>query len=163
MKKILISVLIIICLALSANAQITNLTVNNDVKLGELLTITGDYTTADTLCKFTILDLNGVAIERLSDEYTFSDGGFYSQRIISEPTYFRSQDYNIVVVCGTSQEDANFTVEQRRSIEHFAVEEFGYLFDRDNIDTFFIIGSIGLFLILVCFVFWFIIKSARGK
>ena len=90
-KKILIGIFLILILS-TTNAAITGLKIPYEVRLGEYLTIAGNYGTANTLCKFLVKDSNNFTVERLTDEYTFADGTFYAQRQINEPPYYRGDD-----------------------------------------------------------------------
>jgi len=90
------------------------------VPLNENLTISGNYVTANEnagiLCSFKIFDVQTTEkylIERLSDEYTFSDGSFSSKIKITEPLFQRGFDYNVVVCCASVCFDQNFYVDQK--------------------------------------------------
>jgi len=137
MKKILF--LFILLLPIFANGAITNLTTNGNVKLGEKLVITGDYNEANVLCSFYTQDTNNVTVERLSDEYTFSDGHFYSERILNEPPYFRATTYNLVTRCGADTATTTFAVTQMRGIDDFFFGSIFYLADNGVMLIFFIL------------------------
>ena len=82
-KKVFLGLFVLIICS-NAFSQISNLEIRPFVRLNETVTISGDYTTANVLCKFLVLDSNGFIVERLTDEYSFDDGSFYSQRQILE-------------------------------------------------------------------------------
>lgn len=127
--------LFFVSLAQPTVAQISNLKVPATVRLNETITIAGTYTAADELCKFVILDSNGFAVERLSDEFTFADNTFYSQRQITEPPYYRGDDYNVVVTCGSHQGSSLFRLDQPVSLAHGITKTFEYGFQENNMDA----------------------------
>jgi len=159
-KKILIGIFLIL-LMVTTTAPITNLKIPYTVRLGENLTIAGDYGTANALCKFIIKDSNDFAVERLSDEYTFADGTFYSQRTINEPPYYRGDDYNVVVTCGTDEAFQTFTLNQPTSLAHPIQKDWEYLFAENNMDAIMLGGTFIALGILSIFTFVFIAKKGK--
>lgn len=169
MKKgivVILAVLMLSTLAFSATT-ITDVNTNGNVPLGQLLTISGTYTDTTTeasvFCKFVTMDAGtGLVIERLSDERTFANGDFYSQRLIDEPRYKRETDYNVSISCSNASADANFSVVQREDITHTVQQEWSYAFDQNNIETFFFLGVLILVIIFLvgAGVFWY--KNARN-
>ncbi len=159
-KKIIIGIFLILILA-TTNAAITNLKIPYQVRLGENLTISGDYGTANTLCKFLIKDSNDFAIERLSDEYTFADGSFYAQRQINEPPYYRGDDFNVVITCGSDQAFQFFTVNQPTSLAHPIQRNWEYIFDESNMDSIMLGGTFIAIAILSILAFVFVIKKGK--
>jgi hypothetical protein len=111
----LVLAFLLICLG-SAFASITNYTVASEVPLNQDLTIYGLHDTAEVLCAFFIFDIadeNKVVI-RLTDQYTFTDGSFYSEYTITEPEFRRGFDYNAVTKCGSDTVSQSFYVGQRK-------------------------------------------------
>lgn len=162
MKKIAIAITLLILLQ-SATAAITNLNIPEEIRLGENLTIRGDHGTANVLCKFLILDTNANAVERLTDEYTFADGSFFSQRQLIEPPYYRGDDFNVHVTCGTDTAFSVFTVNQPVSLAQPIQKGWEYIFDQSNQEAIqMVVGVIG-FLILVIAGILVIIKWSKGK
>lgn len=161
MKKPTIFFLALLLLIPIGFSPITNLQLAPSIRLGENLTIAGDYGTANTLCKFVVYDSNGFAIERLSDEYTFSDGSFYSQRQVIEPPYYRGDDFNVFVACGSDSKSASFTVEQPASLAHPIQKSWEYLFEINNQEALMFLGSFVGFLLIGVFLFAFVVK--RGS
>lgn len=96
-------------------AEITDLKISERVPLNQKLTIYGINDAGNVLCAFYIFDLNdkNQAIIRLSDEWAFADGSFYSEYQVTEPLLKRGFDYNAVIKCGSNQADDTFYVEQR--------------------------------------------------
>ena len=160
-KKILVAIFLIL-LTITVNSAITDLKIPYTVRLGENLTISGDYGTANTLCKFIIKDSNGFAIERLSDEYTFSDGTFYAQRQINEPPYYRGDDYNVVVSCGSDEAFQTFTLNQPTSLAHPIQRNWEYIFEESNMDAIMLGGTFLALLFLAILTFVFIAKKGKN-
>lgn len=154
MKKTVILLLLVLFLPV-AFGTISNLKIPPFIRLGENLTIAGNFTTAKVLCKFEILDSNGHRVERLSDEFTFDDGSFYAQRKTEEPPYYRGDDFNVFVTCGSSTDSNTFTVLQPLGITHSVQLGWEYWFNDANQDTImlfvtFVLGGFGA-LILIAF------------
>jgi len=159
MRKLII-LLLILSFCTSAHAIIYSVSTNENVPLGEKLIITGDYNESNVLCSFYIKDLNGITIERLSDEYTFSNGSFYSERVITEPPYFRTSDYNVIVMCENSRNDATFSVIQRRGVSDFFFGELFYFMGEGEMIVYFIAGLV-IFVIIAGGVWALISNSFR--
>ena len=100
--------------------EIANYNVPATIPLNQTLTIYGEYSEGgNLLCAFFIFDADGdqnQAIIRLSDEYTFSDGSFYSELVLNEPKFRRGEDYNAVSKCGAAVASSIFYVEQKEDI-----------------------------------------------
>ena len=148
MKKIISLLIFILLLNFGFSATITSFSANTDIPIDQILTATGTYLPLDdngesTLCKFITYNDKNIVVERLSDELTFSDGSFYTQRKITEPTYLRASTYRIRAVCGTSYSDAYFNVGQREGFDNFFIGEV--LFWKDNTYSFF------LFMLIITF------------
>ena len=157
---ILVLMLLLICFVSSASATITNLITTPSVYLGETLTIRGTSDTNQILCQFIVIDDNGIAIERLSDEFSFADGSFYAERTISEPKYLRDQNYTINVRCGSSGDmNSAFLVLNRRPLDHVVSQEWLFVFSRENMDVFFIMGTFFLAALLAGLIGYAIFKS----
>ena len=159
-KKTLIGIFLILILA-TTNAAITDLKIPYSVRLGENLTIAGNYGVGDTLCKFLVKDENNFTIERLSDEYTFADGTFYAQRKINEPPYYRGDDYNVIVTCASDEAFQIFTVEQPTSLAHPIQRNWEYLFAENNMDAIMLGGTFISLALLSIFAFVFIAKKGK--
>jgi len=150
MKFGLIVFILIVFMVSLCYAPITNFKVPSAIRLGENLTIRGDYGIADSLCKFLVLNAEGDAVERLSDEYTFSDGSFYSQRQVVEPPYYRGDDFNVFVTCGSDTASATFDVNQPVGLAQPLQMGWEYVFDQSNQNAIFYgLTFIGLILIIV--------------
>lgn len=159
-KKIVIGIFLILMLS-TTNAVITDLVIPSEVRLGEYLTIAGNYGTADTLCKFLVKDSSNFTVERLTDEYTFADGTFYAQRQINEPPYYRGDDYNVIVTCGNDQAFQIFTLIQPTSLAHPIQQNWEYLFAQNNMDAIMLGGTFISFLVIGLFTFVFIVKKGK--
>jgi len=160
MNKKIILILILICLFSSfAYSAISNLKINPYVRLNEVLTISGDSDTAQQLCKFIIKDSNGYVIERLSDEYTFADNSFYAQRQIVEPPYYRGDDFNVVVTCGTSSDFNTFNVLQPLGLAHPIQKTWEFYFDEQNQFPLMLLGSFIGLIVIALLIFAFIVKK----
>jgi hypothetical protein len=121
MGKILLLLLVLFLLPGVFCDSISDYTVSNQVPLNEKLTIYGKYSGgADVLCAFYLFDAENldrnVAIIRLTDQYTFSDGSFYAEYKITEPLFIRGIDYNAITKCGTTETGALFEVAQKNDI-----------------------------------------------
>lgn len=117
-KKIAAIAILLICLP-TAMAAITEYTVPTSVPLNKNLTIYGIYSGGgNTLCSFFIFDTadQQQVIIRLSDEYTISDGSFYSEIQITEPLFRRGFDFNAVTKCGSDVAFQLFYVEQKEDL-----------------------------------------------
>lgn len=156
MKKTIFILGLIFCFALvSGTETISDLTLNSPIPLDTKLVATGIYNNTDSdnsvFCKFvTYSHDNNKIVERFTDELTFADGSFYSERLMTEPRYFRDEniltlDYKLTVTCGSASADANFSIEQRQSWEN---QFFGELFFLKDNSGFLVIGGI-IFLIVV--------------
>jgi len=159
-KKILIGIFLILILS-TTNAAITGLKIPYEVRLGEYLTIAGNYGTANTLCKFLVKDSNNFTVERLTDEYTFADGTFYAQRQINEPPYYRGDDYNVIVTCASEEAFQTFSLVQPTSLAHPIQRNWEYLFEESNMDAIMLGGTFIAVAILGILAFVFIIKKGR--
>lgn len=166
-KKSLI-LLALISLIIPVYATISNFSVSPNVRMGENLTISGDYNSSGELCKFLVrtVDTGGtdanIVVERLSDEFTFDDYSFYSQRQITEPPYYRGDDYNVAVTCGSSHAWATFTVEQPVSLAHPIQKTWEYGFDQGNQDAIMIFFSFIMLVVLVLVVPAFVYKRFKN-
>ena len=160
-KKIFVGIFLILILSSTTNAAITNLRIPYQIRLGETLTIAGDYGTADVLCKFLVKDSNNFTIERLSDEYTFADGTFYAQRTVNEPPYYRGDDFNVVVNCESSQAFQTFTVMQPTSLAQPLQRNWEYVFDESNMDSIMLGGTFIALAALTFFGFAYVAKKGR--
>lgn len=159
-KKTIIGIFLILILS-TTNASITDLKIPYEVRLGEYLTIAGNYGTADVLCKFLIKDSNNFTIERLTDEYTFADGTFFAQRQINEPPYYRGDDYNVVITCASDEAFQTFTLMQPTSLAHPIQRNWEYLFAENNTDAIMLGGTFVAIAILGVLAFAFIIKKGK--
>ena len=149
MKKYLLIIFVLFCCSFTF-ASITNFNVSPSVRLGENLTISGMHSTPNVLCKAVIQDSNNIAVERLSDEYTFADGSFYFERQVLEPPYYRGDDFNAVITCGSDTTSEIFVVLQPLGISHLTEKTWDFVFDQNNLDAMSIVGSfLGLGFILV--------------
>ena len=163
MKRLLLILFVIAIAGFSYSAQtITDLNTNTPIPLGQLLTITGTFDDTDSnnsiFCKF-LTKKNNLIVERLTDERTFANGDFYSQRSIQEPLYERGEFYVVSVTCESVTQDTNFTVDQRDALDRLARQEFLFVFEQGNTDVFFILGTIIFGIIIVGLIFFFLIRS----
>ena len=157
MKKMLLLALVILLSTACFAESITGLTSSTFVRLGEKVSISGQFNHSDlnayVLCKFQVKDANNVFVDRWTDEYTFSNGTFYAEKTLVEPPYYRGDTYVIQTTCGTSSEDANFTVLQPVSLAHPIQRNWEYFFDESNLDALAIFTSLilllaGVFIVL---------------
>ena len=162
MKKFFIVLFLVLLSAnIFATQTITDLNTNSPIPLDKTFTVTGNYSDTDSnssvFCKFLILDSDNKIVERLSDERTFPNGDFYSQRTLNEPLYKRGQDYNVLVDCETASDSILFSLEQRESIGHTAEYETRFAFDRGNLDSMLFFGGLifAIIIIFTIFIFWF--------
>lgn len=148
----------------SGAKTITDLNTNTPLPLGEILTITGNYNNTDSnasvFCKF-LTKNNNIIVERLTDERTFPNGDFYSQRKLEEPKYKRGNTYSVSVTCETTSADTNFTVGQRASIEHIAQQETLAIFQKGNMDALMQVGTVILLIILFIIFLVFFVKAGK--
>ena len=166
MNRYLFLVFFVFLLSGSVFAAITDFAVSPSIRLGETLTITGVSDTPDQLCKFLIKDSNGIAVIRLNDEYTFSDNSFYSEYQILEPPlgeFFRGDDYNAVVTCGTSTVNEIFTVFQPLSVAHPLQQGWSYWFEEANLEAIMLFGAIILLFFFFIIIGAFFFKRMRGE
>lgn len=150
-KTVLLLVLILFAFSIQADS-IANYTVPASARLGEKISVSGNYVDGNSfiLCKFVIEDSNGNALDRWTDEYTFSDASFYAEKILLEPPYYRGDDFNIITTCGTAQASTTFAVEQPVSLAHPIQKTWEYAFDEFNLDAIMIFVSfIALIVIFV--------------
>ncbi len=157
-KKILLLVLFCLIFPYTSADNISNYVIRDSVPLGQTLTIKGDYNAdnkADVLCAFIIFDTNSPAkaMKRLTDQYTFSDGFFYTEFLVNEPLLKRGIDYNVITKCGTAQADAIFTVGQVETIEETAYQWWLYMWLPENILT------VAVVFILFLLMFWIIMRA----
>lgn len=148
MKK-LILILLILFSSFAFADSISNYQVKESVPLEKLLTVTGTFnadSNANVLCKFLVLESDGNTVMRLSDEYTFSDGSFYTEKRIIEPQLRRGQDYNVTTTCGTVSATDTFSVVNREQIVDVFAYEF--LFFKENGFVLFI-GLLGIVVIAI--------------
>lgn len=164
----LLFVLFLIFLAgmVSASQTITGLSTNTPVPLEAELVITGTYTDTDSnvsiFCKFEAIDLNtNIIIDRFSDELTFADGTFYSQKILREPRFFRDSEYQIKVSCENATATTNFFISQRRSIENAFFGEIFFL--RDNGSFLAVVFFFGIIVVLIAGGAYLYIKHVWNK
>lgn len=160
-KTILIIFLICFCSVVFADS-ITNYTVSPNVRLNEKVTVFGNYNDPDVnsyvLCKFLVSDSNNVYIDRWTDEYTFSDGSFYAEKVLIEPPYYRGDTFTINTSCGEASVDGNFLVEQPTSLAHPVQKTWEYAFSESNQDAIFILITFICLVIILVGGFIFILK-----
>ena len=164
MNKILLFVFIVVFAGIAYSVQtITDLNTNTPVPLGQLLTVTGTFEDTDSnssiFCKF-LTKKDDLVIERFTDERTFANGDFYTQRTIEEPLYERDSFYVVSVTCESATQDTNFTVAQRDAFDRVASQEFKFAFDQGNTDVLFILGFVVLIILLIAGLFFGLIKGA---
>ena len=169
MKKIflflvLISILNMVC----ATQSISDFNTNSPIPLDTKLVATGTYLDSDSnssvYCKFITYDLSsGKVIERFTDELTFSEGSFYTDKLITEPKYFRdenvlSPDYKLTVTCGGASADTNFSISQRASFNNQFFGEIFFL--KDNAEFLIIAGLVVLILVVGAgsLIYWVILR-----
>ena len=150
----------------SATQEITDLNTNSPVFLDQKLTVSGTFNDTDTnatvFCKFLVENSSGQVIDRWADELTYDNGDFYAEKIITEPIYRRGETFEMNVICIASSANVNFSVVQREAIDKIARQEFLFFFERGNLDTLLIMGSIILAIIAILSVIFIFIKRARN-
>lgn len=165
--KIKLAIFLFILLTVNVFADsIDGVEITSNVRLGEKIAVRGQYNDPDSnafeLCKFEIKEaLDGNYIERWSDEYTFMDGTFYAERKSVEPPYYRGDDFNVVVTCGTASTEQTFTINQPTSLAHPIQSGWEYYFEESNM--FAITGFVSFMLIIlgVIIVGTFFLKRGR--
>lgn len=167
MKKIIFILGILFLTSMvSATQTITDLNTNSPVFLDQKLTVSGTFTDTDTnatvFCKFLVENSSGQIIDRWADELTYDNGDFYAEKIITEPIYRRGETFEMKVICIAGSANTTFSVVQREAIDKIARQEFLFFFDRGNLDTFFIMGSIILTIIAIILVVVIFVKKARN-
>ncbi len=158
MKKALFLVFFLF-LSFSAFATITNFSVRPQVRLGENLTIIGNYSVIDAWCKFDVFDSNNILIERLNDIKTFDDGSFTAIRKIDSTPYFVGDDYNAVAVCGTDKNGAIFSVVQPVSLAQPIQRTWEFWFDPGNQTAIMFLASMIAIIIIIILVGVFVAKK----
>lgn len=169
---VLIAFILFVYSGVAYGDSISNYKVPLRVPLNETLTIFGVYSAANTLCAFYIFDLNNSdsngVVTRLNDLYSFSDGSFYQEKIISEPLFRRGMDYNAVTKCGTTETGAVFTVIQKEDItlgiSAAAIKnDLSFWIDSNNSVTVIIIGFLIFTAAIVFVIGWSVIESVSGS
>jgi len=126
-----------------AAQSISNYIVKSPVFLDQEVNVTGKYNNPDgnsqVLCKFLILDSNGIAIIRLTDEYTFSDATFFQKQKITDNFFKVDTNYTFSTTCGTENAKTFFIVSNREPITDLTLNWWQYFFNQDNFITFLII------------------------
>ena len=145
MKKIILLFLLLffMCSAF-ATQTISDYKIPTSAKFMEKITVRGFFndTLADSnniLCRFDVFDSNGNFVERLSDEVTYLDGSFSTERTLTEPPYWRGEDFNIQTTCKSATATATFSVGQRETLFQPLLSEFQYVTDMGNIAPFFFV------------------------
>jgi len=121
-KKILIF-LMVCFLATNAFAGITNYEVPSSVPLNQRITATGkslddsNAAQVNQLCSFYFFDDSGNLVSRASDQYTDQTGRFAMIHfVLTEPDFQRGKQFTLKAVCGSSEADGNFVVEQKQDV-----------------------------------------------
>lgn len=133
MKKIILFALFVFLAQFAFADLISNYYVTPSVPLDRVMTVTGTYNNdvnSGVLCKFVVFEKDGNVLERLTDEYTFSDSSFYSELQIREPPFKRGQDYNMTATCGTASQSARFSITNYEPVVD--VIAFNFLYLKDN-------------------------------
>jgi len=166
MKKVLLIALIVLFFgSVFATETISSLTTNSPIPIDQTLAVTGKYVRTDVnqiiFCKFVTFDANsGKVIDRLTDEEIFTDGTFYAEQKLTEPPYYRTNDYTLRVYCGNISKDVNFTVAQREGMENFF---FGELFYYREHGFFYVYALIIVFVaVVVLGIFWQPLRKMFG-
>lgn len=138
-KKVLLALAFCFFFAGAFADSITGLTISGEAPLGENVSVRGQYvadSNAYELCKFEVKDSVGNYIERWSDEKTFDDGTFYAERKLVEPPYYRGNDYNVLVTCGTATSEGTFRVDHKKDLLGFKpsgfIAEIDWLTNPEN-------------------------------
>ena len=125
-KKVILVLLLALVLFPLANAQITNYSVPSSVPLNQTVSATGisiddsNVPVSNQLCSFYFLDSSGNLVDRATDQYTDQTGRFAMFDFqITEPDFQRLQSFTLLTVCGSSEADANFTIDQRQELIPF--------------------------------------------
>lgn len=121
-KKLILIAFCILFLSFVSATSLEQIKIKSNVPLNEKLTASGFYSAdlnSGVLCSFKVFDnqtADKYLIKRFSDERTFSDGSFSMEWEITEPTFQRGFDYNLLVCCNTACSDQNFFVAQKDDI-----------------------------------------------
>lgn len=164
MKKILLFGIFLLLISFVSAAEIINYKIPFSVRLGEKLSVHGFYSDTDingVLCKFEIFDSNNVLVERLSDEYVFSDGSFSTEKVLQEPPFFRGDDFNVQTTCKTTSVSAIFSVEQPLNLSHITQQTSEYIFDMGNLKPVFFVASFAALILVVGIVGGFFYKRIK--
>lgn len=160
-KKLILALLLLISIStVFATQSISNYKVTPNVYLNEWVTASGLFydnngTYSNTLCNFYFFDENGVLIDRASDQYTDSNGRFTLPPFtISEPNFQRNSKYTLSTTCGSQQTDANFTLQNRRTIANTGTNEFSFLTDTNNTDTVVIWAFFIIIILIIVYVIY---------
>ena len=68
---------------------------------------------------------------------------------IKEPVFLRGKEYTLRSECGSVVAEEKFLVGQRMTLSHFGDQEFEFLTNPENVDTFSIWG---LMILLFCII-----------
>lgn len=142
-----------------ASAAISDFNVSPEVMYGEILRVDGTLSPIDAeFCSFRLYDSNGTFIYRLTDEKVSEAGAFSSSYFkVDEPLVFRGEDYNLTVNCAGSTATKAFSVQNRRPFSFFLQQEFLFLTDRNNLESFAFFGALIAVFVLIVLIgaYWF--------
>jgi len=159
---ILISLVICAIAPLVSAATISSYAVSPTVRLGEKVSVFGTFDDGNTfiLCRFIVYSTDtNVPIDRWTDEFTFSNGTFYAEKVMLEPPYYRGDDFNLVTTCGDAQEDAVFTVGQPVSIAQPIQSNWEYFFNQNNLDAGMLFAAMLGAVVIIILSILFVIKK----
>lgn len=166
MKNFFVVLLLLMIFIPLSNAAIINYKVPSEIPLNEVLTIDGRLSTDENgiKCSFRIYDDQNNLVDRLTDEYTAGMGIFSSSYYrVNEPKFLRGFDYNAVTTCSSNQASSLFTVGQKQVLlAHELNQETGFIGSAGNVDSMYLIGSIGLFLVLISFLLFAAYRKVHG-
>lgn len=156
MKKLLILlILVCFCFNVFATSEILEYKIPSQVNVDQRISATGFYSDGNNpvnniKCSFYFLDDNNVLVSRATDEYTTLTGRFVlTPFLINEPTFLRGKEYTLRTECNLAIVEEKFFVGQRSTIAHLGTQEFEYLTNPENIDTFSIWFLILIFVIVI--------------
>lgn len=143
-------------------STISNLSIPSTVRLNEKVSVSGTFDDGNQfiLCRFLVYDSStGFSVDRWSDEYTFSNGTFYAEKVLTEPPYYRGDDFNIVVTCGNAQADGVFTAGQPVSIAQPIQSNWEYFFNQNNLDAGMLFAAMLGAVVIIILSLLFVIKK----
>lgn len=153
--KFLIPLFLLCLIPLTFSETILTYNLRTEVPLETYQIVTGTYSTETTdlneneLCSFTVLDENGIAVYRASDQYPQSNGYFSSEFLVQEPDMKRGKDYNVTVRCGTATDTNTFRVDIKETLEQPLLADLSWIIDPRNVLSIIILGLVVIIVVSI--------------